>query len=78
MVRLQSQLKYFISSKVSSDPLWQRVRVILSGHETPGEGEHKIMDFIRKEKSKPGDELVFYNLWPVVSSCLSSTGIYHK
>jgi 5'-3' exoribonuclease 1 len=29
------------------------VRVILSGHETPGEGEHKIMDFIRYEKSQP-------------------------
>ncbi len=47
MVRLQSQLKYFLTSKISTDPLWQRVRVVLSGHETPGEGEHKIMDFIR-------------------------------
>ena len=27
---------------------------LISGHETPGEGEHKIMDFIRHEKSKPG------------------------
>ncbi len=53
MVRLQSQLKYFVTSKVSTDPLWQRVRVVLSGHETPGEGEHKIMDFIRHEKAKP-------------------------
>lgn len=47
MVRLQSQLKYFVCNKISTDPLWQRVRVVLSGHETPGEGEHKIMDFIR-------------------------------
>jgi 5'-3' exonuclease len=29
-------------------------QVILSGHETPGEGEHKIMDFIRYEKAQPG------------------------
>ena len=54
MVRLQSQLQYFVTNKISTDPLWQRVRVVLSGHETPGEGEHKIMDFIRFEKSRPG------------------------
>ena len=54
MVRLNEQLKYFVSMKISTDSLWQNVRVILSGHETPGEGEHKIMDFIRYEKSKPG------------------------
>lgn len=53
MVRLQEQLKYFVVSKVSTDPLWQGVNIHLSGHETPGEGEHKIMDFIRYEKSKP-------------------------
>ena len=53
MVRLQEQLKYFVANKVSSDGLWRQCRVILSGHETPGEGEHKIMDFIRYEKSLP-------------------------
>lgn len=54
MCRLHEQLKYFVTMKVSTDSLWQNVKVILSGHETPGEGEHKIMDFIRFEKSKPG------------------------
>ena len=53
MVRLHEQLKYFVTMKISTDSLWQKVKVILSGHETPGEGEHKIMDFIRYEKSKP-------------------------
>eukprot|EP00095_Tigriopus_kingsejongensis_P010572 maker-scaffold1137_size60140-snap-gene-0.17 protein:Tk10572 transcript:maker-scaffold1137_size60140-snap-gene-0.17-mRNA-1 annotation:"5 -3 exoribonuclease 1" len=53
MVRLHSQLQYFITNKVSTDPLWRKVRVILSGHQTPGEGEHKIMDFIRYEKAQP-------------------------
>ena len=33
MARLQEQLKYFVSNKISTDPLWQRVRVILSGHQ---------------------------------------------
>ncbi|KAH3827407.1 hypothetical protein DPMN_129344, partial [Dreissena polymorpha] len=54
MVRLQEQLKYFVVQKVSQDPLWKGVRIYLSGHETPGEGEHKIMDFIRAERAGPG------------------------
>lgn len=54
MCRLHEQLKYFVTMKISTDTLWQNVKVILSGHETPGEGEHKIMDFIRHAKSLPG------------------------
>lgn len=33
MVRLQEQLKYFVHNKLSTDKLWQNVRVYLSGHE---------------------------------------------
>uniref|UniRef100_A0A665V711 5'-3' exoribonuclease 1 n=1 Tax=Echeneis naucrates TaxID=173247 RepID=A0A665V711_ECHNA len=54
MARLQEQLKYFVHNKISTDKLWQNVHVYLSGHETPGEGEHKIMEFIRSENAKPG------------------------
>ncbi|XP_034558490.1 5'-3' exoribonuclease 1 isoform X2 [Notolabrus celidotus] len=54
MARLQEQLKYFVHNKLSTDRLWHNVNVYLSGHETPGEGEHKIMEFIRSENTKPG------------------------
>ncbi|XP_051553085.1 5'-3' exoribonuclease 1 [Myxocyprinus asiaticus] len=54
MARLQEQLKYFVHYKLSTDKTWQGVNVYLSGHETPGEGEHKIMEFIRFESTKPG------------------------
>ena len=54
MDRLHQHLKYFVAHKITTDDLWRDVKVILSGHETPGEGEHKIMDFIRFEKSQPG------------------------
>ncbi|XP_072396590.1 5'-3' exoribonuclease 1 isoform X2 [Diabrotica undecimpunctata] len=54
MARLQEQLKYFVVDKISNDPLWQKCKVILSGHETPGEGEHKIMDYIRYTRAQPG------------------------
>ncbi|KAJ7394677.1 5'-3' exoribonuclease 1 [Desmophyllum pertusum] len=53
MVRLHEQLKFFVNYKISTDPAWQGLRIYLSGHETPGEGEHKIMEFIRSEKVCP-------------------------
>uniref|UniRef100_A0A4W5PS22 5'-3' exoribonuclease 1 n=1 Tax=Hucho hucho TaxID=62062 RepID=A0A4W5PS22_9TELE len=56
MARLQEQLKYFVNSKLSTDDAWKGVNVYLSGHETPGEGEHKIMEFIRRENSEPGHD----------------------
>ncbi|KAF2885186.1 hypothetical protein ILUMI_20983 [Ignelater luminosus] len=54
MARLHEQLKYFVVHKISTDKLWQNCKIILSGHETPGEGEHKIMDYIRYTRAQPG------------------------
>uniref|UniRef100_A0A336LMV3 5'-3' exoribonuclease 1 n=1 Tax=Culicoides sonorensis TaxID=179676 RepID=A0A336LMV3_CULSO len=51
MSRLDVALKYFIKNKISTSTIWQNCKVIYSGHETPGEGEHKIMDYIRYLKS---------------------------
>lgn len=53
MAKLTKHLKYFISKKVSEDADWQGVEVVLSGHEVPGEGEHKIMEYIRQAKAQP-------------------------
>ncbi|XP_026644813.1 5'-3' exoribonuclease 1 [Microtus ochrogaster] len=53
MARLHEHLKYFVNMKISTDKSWQSVTIYFSGHETPGEGEHKIMEFIRSEKAKP-------------------------
>lgn len=54
MRKLSMQLEYFIAKKVNEDADWRGVEVILSGHETCGEGEHKIMEFIRTLKAQPG------------------------
>lgn len=54
MVDLTLQLKYFIHRKITEDATWHGVEIILSGHEVPGEGEHKIMEFIRLAKSNEG------------------------
>ncbi|AET41653.1 chromatin-binding exonuclease XRN1 Ecym_8383 [Eremothecium cymbalariae DBVPG len=52
MAKLTKNLKYFIHEKISSDSLWRQANVILSGHEVPGEGEHKIMEHIRILRSQ--------------------------
>ena len=63
MARLSEQLKYFVAKKVSEDIDWQGCEIVLSGHEVPGEGEHKIMEYIRQAKSQP-------NYDPNVRHCL--------
>ncbi|KAI4163652.1 MAG: hypothetical protein LQ342_002686 [Letrouitia transgressa] len=63
MAKLTKQLKYFINKKISEDTDWQGVEIILSGHEVPGEGEHKIMEYIRLAKAQP-------NYDPNVRHCL--------
>ncbi|KAI9841257.1 MAG: hypothetical protein M1838_003656 [Thelocarpon superellum] len=63
MAKLTEQLKYFINKKVSEDVDWQGIEIVLSGHEVPGEGEHKIMEYIRLAKAQP-------NYDPNVRHCL--------
>ncbi|KAK6204906.1 Kem1 5 [Scheffersomyces amazonensis] len=52
MAKLTDNLKYFIHKKISEDSNWAKIKIILSGHEVPGEGEHKIMEFIRSTRSQ--------------------------
>ena len=63
MARLSEQLHYFINKKITEDSNWRDVEVVLSGHEVPGEGEHKIMEYIRLSRAQPD-----YN--PNVRHCL--------
>lgn len=53
MKKLTAELRYFISKKVSEDANWRGVEIVLSGPEVPGEGEHKIMEYIRLAKAQP-------------------------
>ncbi|CCH62213.1 hypothetical protein TBLA_0G02750 [Henningerozyma blattae CBS 6284] len=54
MAKLTKNLKYFIHDKISNDSNWRNVEIVFSGHEVPGEGEHKIMDYIRTIRSQEG------------------------
>ncbi|PIO59988.1 XRN 5'-3' exonuclease, partial [Teladorsagia circumcincta] len=54
MAELHKALSSWLNSKVDKDPAWHNIRVYLSGHDCPGEGEHKIMEFIRHERIADG------------------------
>ena len=53
MVILAASLRYWCAYKVNTDPAWEKVKVIISDATVPGEGEHKIMEFIRSQRSSP-------------------------
>mmetsp|Transcript_25743 Transcript_25743/g.65477 ORF Transcript_25743/g.65477 Transcript_25743/m.65477 type:complete len:554 (+) Transcript_25743:987-2648(+) len=49
MKNLSFSFKKWLENKIKYDPEWQQgCDVIFSGSEVPGEGEHKIMNYIRK------------------------------
>ncbi|KAJ2029894.1 exonuclease II Exo2 [Coemansia sp. S3946] len=54
MDKLTEALRYYINKRVSEDANWRKPQIILSAPNVPGEGEHKIMDYIRFSRAQPG------------------------
>lgn len=76
MFDLIKRLKYFIKRKIHEDQEWRGVEVILSGGDVPGEGEHKIMDWLRSWKQGQDYDIneshcVYGNDSDLVFLCLS-------
>ena len=46
MAKPSEHLKYFVKKEIDKDPNWRECQVILFDHYMPGEGEHKVMEYI--------------------------------
>jgi len=56
MFKLSVAFQKWIEFKMENDPFWKnQARVVFSGPEVPGEGEHKIMDYIRAARETEED-----------------------
>lgn len=55
MERLCERIHYFVKYKINTDPLYKDLEeIIVSDGHVPGEGEHKMLDYIRSARTKPG------------------------
>mmetsp|Transcript_20065 Transcript_20065/g.28834 ORF Transcript_20065/g.28834 Transcript_20065/m.28834 type:complete len:1503 (+) Transcript_20065:75-4583(+) len=50
---IDKHLRWYIHKKMKDDPVWRDLEVIYSGHDVPGEGEHKIIQYIRDARARP-------------------------
>ena len=53
MKDLRVFLDYYIAKTLQTHPALHNLNVVVSDSDGPGEGEHKIMEFIRSQRTQP-------------------------
>lgn len=52
MRQISERLLQFIARQKETSPYWNSLNIVFSGSEVPGEGEHKIISYIREMKEQ--------------------------
>lgn len=48
MDSLSQYIDWYIKKRVSESEMWQKIKVVFSSEKQPGEGEHKLVEYIRR------------------------------
>eukprot|EP00501_MAST-03F_sp_TOSAG23-6_P000686 GSMAST32.ASY1.ANO1.713.1 assembled CDS len=54
MTKLSEHLRWYCHDRLTNNPNWKHLKIVLSDARCPGEGEHKIMQYIRQQRAQPG------------------------
>ncbi|CCI46952.1 unnamed protein product [Albugo candida] len=54
MSKLSKYLRFYIRERINQNEAWKSIKVVFSDASVPGEGEHKLMSFVRLQRSQPG------------------------
>ena len=82
MNQLDKKFLNFLNDRIKNDPLWEKLDIIYSSYHVPGEGEHKIFDFIRNQRNlglwnencsisiySPDSDMIFICLQNKINNC---------
>ncbi len=50
MWKLSKSLQHYVMERLHNDERWKGLKIVFSDASVPGEGEHKILDFIRGQR----------------------------
>ncbi|KAF0699100.1 Aste57867_10302 [Aphanomyces stellatus] len=54
MAKLSKYMRFYVRDRMNNCPAWKQFKVVFSDASVPGEGEHKLMSYIRTQRSQPG------------------------